>query len=288
MIQAIVLLLIALLGGPIHTWLPLATDAQPAVQWIWPKMGFGYACGGYGGDCTEQYDIHLLTNGISADHYWTYDWGSSCTRDGMQMVPMLWGATSRPPAACDDGRPLLILNEPERPEQANVSPAVAARMVHDVQWHGPIYCCGVMVERIDWMQQFVAAYMAAYGELPPLAGITAHVYNRGGVWVLDTNDPKYAVIETQRVDTFIAAMKQLGIFGKGLVLSEVGVLATEDYFSHASLVPSFNVYADYAARTPDILTWAWFSSNYPQFSSGNLVHTSGLTELGQAWRQRVQ
>jgi hypothetical protein len=89
-----------------------------------------------------------------------------------------------------------------------------------------------------------------------------------------------------RVNTFIAAMKTLGIFGNGLVITEGGVLGMGPvgYFNDPNMVPAMDVYATYTMTNTDVLTFAWFSTNYPPLPASDLVDSNGLTDLGTRWR----
>jgi len=115
---------------------------------------------------------------------WTYDnipfftWDSEhCHR--RNFIPLVW-SKERPPDECQDGRVLLLFNEPEYPSQSNLEPAVAAGIAKGYRdWTGAVFCCGnLWLDRgFDWMQEFIeemgddidiidGLHMHAYGLYP--------------------------------------------------------------------------------------------------------------------------
>ncbi len=87
---------------------PPPTAVAAAQQWVWPEPGFG------------GWPAITLTQGI--DRYSYYHWWPTCDAPARHQVPMIEGRTSFYTntdllkqlfdGPCNDGRPLLFLNEP--------------------------------------------------------------------------------------------------------------------------------------------------------------------------------
>ncbi len=87
-------------------------------------------------------------------------------------IPLVW-RSELPEENCNDGRPLLLFNEPHSKGQSNLTPRQAADFAMQHQdWEGPIYCCGAFWDDNgwEWFQEFVALYEGR------LDGIHIHTY----------------------------------------------------------------------------------------------------------------
>lgn len=87
---------------------------------------------------------------------WSHD--PIVERDGFTYAPMVWGASHNPARIAqrmttNEGETWLLWNEPERPEQANIDPALAANLTREFlrtawdtdrefQWAAPGVCIG--------------------------------------------------------------------------------------------------------------------------------------------------
>lgn len=233
----------------------------PAHGYQWPARGFGHP--------PEAWSIgHEALIGEAP--VWFYDWWWDCARwlnDAGLYVPAVARAWYPAVMACNDGRPLLVLNEPEEIGQAELTPEQAAAVLHAAAisgWSGPLYCCGTQAAHLPYMQRLLTAYQTAYGAWPA-DGLHVHVY--------------HGVAE---LDAFAQWASGAGILGQGVVVSEFGYL-TEDPISVAQMTA---LTADVEARLW-VLTSAWFSVHYAPWASSDLLRADGsLTELGAAWVAR--
>ena len=154
-------------------------------EWQWVKPGF------------SGRDAITLTQGI--EQYVYYRWSPYCDAPARRQIPMIWGRTTFYTdhvalknlfdGPCNDGRPLLFLNEPAKAEQANISPSEAASMFYTMtraaswpyeRWHGPIYAGNNLVEERQWDAEFVHQFAERYNggstAIPEIAGWGIHVY----------------------------------------------------------------------------------------------------------------
>lgn len=254
-----------------RVYLPLASRVKGEV---WPYVFHGF------GTAPEFQQPQPPLTALSG--YWWYDWSARC-RDAWQ-VPMVWGThvdSSLWP--CNDGRPVLIGNEPERADQANATPAQMADVVHDVArgWIGPIYCCGTEARSAGWLREFRAIYEARYGRLP-LAGWHVHAYTNyalaEGAWFGSVVNPALVPGVMAQVDALHAE------FGGQWLLSEYGVLTGDWWHTPAQVAPVATAFRASLARRPYIVSAAWFSARAPSFHPSDLLELSGhLTDVGQAW-----
>jgi hypothetical protein len=160
------------------------------------KRGIAY-------DLASTEDLSVLATGVS----WWYDWGlrpnaavpaDYRTRFGIDFQPMLWNGNfdatevtawlqSKP-----DIRHLLLLNEPNLTDQANLTPSQAAALwpryeavaaATGVKLVGPAITWGTMAGYADpvvWLDAFYAAYRSANGNRDPQIDYLAfHWYDYG-------------------------------------------------------------------------------------------------------------
>ena len=245
----------------------------PATPWRWPAYGIGVP---------TQYPVDTTALFAERD-YWYYDWSPRCLD---RQVPMVWRDVTSALWACNDGRPLLVLNEPDYVGQANLTPAqVAARLYEVRHWRGEIYCCGTAAHHLAYIAAVIDAYQAQYGAWPA-AGWHVHGYSNRAVWVKDIPDVKYVPGALADLDAFIAYVRGRGLLGRGVVVSEYGVLSRKDWHIPAELVPAFRAYRAGLAQRPAVLATAWFSTYYLPLSASDLLYQDGrLTALGIEWRR---
>jgi hypothetical protein len=180
---------------------PTGTQDPPEQIEKSPKRGLAY-------DLTDAADLDTLKSGVS----WWYNWYFKTTAPAdyfsgyqMEFIPMLWGGNS----AGDftqlkdfildhpEIKYLLVLNEPNLVDQANMTPAQAAvewikyeqviseltALQRTVYLVGPAMNWGTMTDYWDpvvWLDSFYDAYRSANGGRDPKIDYLAfHWYDYG-------------------------------------------------------------------------------------------------------------
>jgi len=153
-------------------------------------------------DFASQADLQALSAGVS----WWYNWGSrpntglpanAAAQAGMDYIPMLWNAsydaaTVEAYIRANDVKYLLVLNEPNLVDQANMTPSQAAAAwpgyeavaaATGAKIVGPAITWGTMAgysDPVTWMDAFIAAYQSANGgRSPQVDYIAFHWYDYG-------------------------------------------------------------------------------------------------------------
>lgn len=160
---------------------PSPEPSAPAVRKS-AKRGIAY-------DIPSAADLAALAPGVS----WWYNWGvkpdagipaDHAARYGMDYIPMLWNddfdaASIEAAIAARGSRYLLLLNEPNLTDQANMTPARAAQLWPryeavaartGVKLVGPAMTWGTLAgygDPVVWLDAFYAAYRAANGNRDP-------------------------------------------------------------------------------------------------------------------------
>lgn len=253
----------------------ILVNAEPGDRpiWDWPMHG-------YGRTYVDTLDVTAL--GTAA---WYQTWAPGCADD--RQIPMVWRDEVDMVWPCNDYRPLLVANEPERVEEANMPPEAVADVVHALVWggwRGEILCCGTWVSSIDYLDAVIASYESRYGDWDrAVTGLHAHAYS-GDAWAADINSVSRVRAAVRATQQFVAHYRAAGHLGRGVVISEYGVLSSRVWHQPAELMPAFLVYEAGFRSTPGVVSWAWFSSR-SKFSSSDLLEADGrLTPLGVAWR----
>jgi len=165
------------------------------------KRGIAY-------DLSAPADLSALAPGLS----WWYNWGSQpdagvpsnhLAQYGMDYIPMLWNdnfdaARIEAFIRANGVSYLLLLNEPNPTDQANMTPARAAALwpryeaiaaSTGVKLVGPAMTWGTLANYSDpvvWMDAFYAAYQSANaGRLPQIDYLAYHWYDYGLAGQLD-------------------------------------------------------------------------------------------------------
>ena len=154
-------------------------------------------------DFASLADLQALSTGVS----WWYNWATrpnnalpsnAASQVSMDYLPMLWNASYDAPSveafikANANIKYLLVLNEPNLVDQADMSPAQAAAAwpgyeavaaATGAKIVGPAITWGTMPGYSDpvvWMDAFIAAYQAANGgRSPQIDYIAFHWYDYG-------------------------------------------------------------------------------------------------------------
>jgi Glycosyl hydrolase catalytic core len=160
-------------------------------------------------DLASEKDLAALSPGVS----WWYDWGPQPNagvpadhgaRYGMDFIPMLWNGDFDATAiesflrAHPEIKYLLVLNEPNLTDQADVKPDQAAALWPTyeaiaadtgVALVGPAITWGTMpgyADPVTWLDAFYAAYEAGHsGRAPRIDYLAFHWYDYGLAGQLD-------------------------------------------------------------------------------------------------------
>ncbi len=175
---------------------PVSTPSpSPAAVAKSPKRGVAY-------DFAALADLQALSAGVS----WWYNWGArpnaglpsnAASQVAMDFIPMLWNASYDAPSVestirANNIQYLLVLNEPNLVDQADLTPAQAAAAwsgyeavaaATGAKIVGPAITWGTMTNYSDpvvWMDAFITAYQSANGgRSPQIDYIAFHWYDYG-------------------------------------------------------------------------------------------------------------
>ena len=236
-------------------------------------------------------DLQAVAAGVS----WWYDWGTrpnaalpsnTASQVAMDFIPMLWNASYDPASmeAYIKANPgikyLLVMNEPNLTDQANLTPAQAAAAwpgyeavaaATGAKIVGPAITWGTMANYADpvvWMDAFIAAYRAANNNRDPQVDYLAfHWYDYGLGGQLD----------------------RLAKYGKPFWVTEMANWHVGDGSAAIDTVAKQKAQMTDLVNTcetrADVFHYAWFTGradNDVHFTS--LLGANGqLTELGQLY-----
>ncbi|MFC3831725.1 MULTISPECIES: glycosyl hydrolase [Deinococcus] len=194
-VLALATLILAACGAPTA---PVKTDATlHAAATRSSKRGIAY-------DLATVADVNVLSPGVG----WWYNWSptpnaGAPTGSTMEFVPMLWNGSFDTATvvaqirALPAAKNLLVLNEPNLTDQANLTPAQAAalwpryeQVARDagVNLVGPAMTWGTMANYQDpvvWLDAFYAAYRSTNGRDPRIDALAFHWYDYGLAGQLD-------------------------------------------------------------------------------------------------------
>jgi hypothetical protein len=257
----------------------------------------------------------VLDDGVRAG--W-YNWSGGCLGNNA-YIPMVHG-TSTPAeiaglmhSSCNDGRPLLIFNEPERADQDNTSPEDAVEVLHQVVeggWRGQLYVGNVNLEQMEWLDQLVTIYSDRYGGyyasryVPVQWGVHLYVNFQLPGWSLTADNLQdaalQAAVDRQAVllDQFIARRQREGNSTR-FAVSEMGGLGRWGAGDNPTLISQrmaslMRIYDTMlrARQAAGADAWFWYSSYSGSAGTawywpyGNLIDEFGqVTPVGEEWQR---
>ncbi len=225
-------------------------------------------------------------------HNWTAQFANPADKT---YVPIHWGYPGEPLAwlrPYNDGRPLLLLNEPDVPSQANLSPQQAAdklKGVIDFGWQGDIYFGGfVFIDNFAYIDAVYTSFEQRFGPVP------ANVYNQIHLYTGTRSTAEMFGQSEEAVNTvkaFIAHQRARDRSTRTLI-TELGALSTAKYRSadYAGLLLGLT---ERLREVPEVVGVAWYVSCYGSTDAdptgigrdSSLVErfSDRLTPLGRVW-----
>lgn len=149
--------------GPFKFFMPQASVASKPPS----KKGVGMPYP----DCTDAATVGAT---------WEYMWGPQppdCP--GIDNVPMLWGAGQVNATITGNSQWVMGFNEPDQPDQSNISAANAAVMWQQIEQNYPnrkLVAPAPSQLHPNWLVDFRNAYIAKYGKPPRLDALAMHCY----------------------------------------------------------------------------------------------------------------
>jgi len=186
-------------------------------------------------------------------------------------------------------------NEPNDPNQDNLSPAEYARRYREFYFglkradpSARVIAAGIADADWSWADAFRENYRAAFGRNPSIDGWSVHNY------LLDhCEDATDAEKFKERLTAFRAWMARVGDADKPLLLTEYGVLYGNGCCECPAIAPDAVV--DFMQRTTRWMnesrpaqSWAWFAVRTAGRFNGDLFDERGsITKFGLAYRELV-
>lgn len=269
-------------------------------------------------------------------NYWYHTWSPDCydpvdLSGGYELqrhIPMVRSpnrdtslATFLSPAyqgsACNDGRPVLVLNEPEEESQDNLvnnSQGVLDVIVQVANkkasgsWKGPVYVGGIILRPQEGnpnpngdvlLDDALALWAQSHGGsrvIPGVTGFHVHPYLNfmtGFNWLIsDAARLNLVDGDVQLLRNFIAKRQGEGYSGDTIV-TEFGVLDRTAVIGRrdAHVKDIFDRYVQGFSTIPELKAWAWYSDDCP-YGTGQdawdlsdlLYDSNHLTPVGESFR----
>jgi len=185
-------------------------------------------------------------------------------------------------------------NEPNDPNQDNVSPEEYAQLYHAFEgWARGARRCRILPAGIanadwKWAEAFRQAFHERYGRYPRADGWNIHNY------ILEPGLDPYDVGEFQRrILAFRHWMETIGDGHKPLFLTEFGVLYGDGCCGRPVDPPEkIQTFMENAVRwllDSEVVTcWAWFSTHYELYNGDLLTREAQLTDLGARYSKLIE
>lgn len=198
---------------------------------------------------------------------------------GGEYFSMIWSASSPEPGPECAGKPLLLLNEPEYPTQANNTPAEGAELLYRWRnWSGPLYGFGTSYTAAgwNWWNACAVLYADTYGLPLPLTGIHLHAYSFNNL----------------RSSDFAQWRKLADSYGLSIIVTEIGHLpfgatTAEDIAATLPGILDMTI----AELRPTHIFWFSMKDTGVEYNDGfhwkltALYDVDGETVVGEAWRR---
>jgi hypothetical protein len=222
-------------------------------------------------NCADLYRI-----GATWSYQW-HPWPHQCA--DIQMVPMIWGADFYSPTAAPSPY-ILGPNEPNRPDQANMTPQEGAVFWHskmEVDYRWRIKGSPSPTE-VEWLRKWRLAYILMYNKEPDIGFISGHIYRTS--------------LEDARV-LLAEWVKLAQEWNLDLWITEYSAVPCWMYPKTA--LPMAEALTRDLRQTLEVARYAWFGSRltgaeewypWPDSCLTGLYDADGVTEFGQWFQLR--
>lgn len=185
-------------------------------------------------------------------------------------------------------------NEPNDPNQDNVSPEEYAELYHTFEgWARTAPGCRIVPAGLanadwKWAAAFREAFREKYGRYPHVDGWNIHDY------ILEPGLDPYDVGEFQRrIVDFYEWMDAIGDGHKPLLLTEFGVLYGDGCCGRPVDPPEkIQAFMRKAVRwlldSEIVACWAWFSAHSEVYNGDLMTREGQLTDLGAIYRELLE
>lgn len=217
-------------------FIPLVLSAHKAFK------GIALACP----NAPENNVFDYKTDPQRAGASWIYDWQAQPVPiPGIESVPMIWDETHLDDYVGGNSDYLMGFNEPDRVDQANMTPEIAAASWHYIEVHHPdkmLVSPAPGHNDEEWLEEFREEYIEHYDANPRMDALAAHCY-------FNTAD---ACI--RHVEEVIEHAEQWGI--ESVWVTEYSILRQPD----SVMIVEANKLTSWFASNPIIARYAWFTN----------------------------
>ena len=185
-------------------------------------------------------------------------------------------------------------NEPNDPNQDNVSPDQYAELYHILevsQELAPrihIVPAGIGNADWQWAEAFRKAFYERYRRYPRVDAWNIHNY------ILEAGQDPYDGGEFERrIEAFRAWMVRIGDGDKPLLLTEFGVLYGDGCCGRPidppeKILTFMHESVNWLVESEAVSAWAWFSTRSEPYNGDLMTAAGALTDLGKRYRLLVQ
>lgn len=191
-----------------------------------------------------------LTHGECADQFgsWGYDWSGRPPACNMETVPMAWSGL--PGILGGNSQWLMGFNEPDRPDQSNLSPERAATLWAQIEERYPdrkLVAPAPSHLHPEWIVDFRDTYIAEFDHPPRLDALALHCYLQSAAQCVDLTDK------------FIGWAQAWNVPG-GVWVSEFNFGLEGGRRSEIAAWAQAQVFIDWMNAMPAVSRFAWFAS----------------------------
>lgn len=118
---------------------------------------------------------------------WFYTWSSANNAQSVEFVPMIWDETHINDEIISNSEYLLVFNEPDRPDQANISVEDAVTFFYEIEgkYSDKKLVSPATINDIKWISEFLELFTEKYNRYPRLNGLAFHCYFHDAEWCIN-------------------------------------------------------------------------------------------------------
>jgi hypothetical protein len=200
---------------------------------------------------------------------------------GIEAVPMYWKGINAPVTVGGNSDWILTFNEPDRPDQANMTPTAGVTDYHKVENENPdarLVCPAVSAEGPQWRWQWLNVYRQKYGKMPRVDAVAVHVYPQTEAYFHQVVDEAWRFAQQFGVRLWVTEYAYLPGFPGGMPRAvEMTKWLTEHFASNPY---RYERWSPFILSCKNTEPWAFGKLGNPSLLD---YATGALTPMGKAY-----
>lgn len=211
---------------------------------------------------------------------WFYTWSSANNAQSVEFVPMIWDETHINDKIVSNSEYLLVFNEPDRPDQANISVEDAIILFYEIEEKYPNkkLVSPATINETEWISKFLKLFTEKYNRYPRLNALAFHCYFHDADWCIDLGNKFIDLANKYNIkEVWCTEFAFLEVYNKDYK-NQINIFVS--WLESEQIIKRYAPYVSYNGECP---SWYWTDCRSGANPSLFEKDLETLTELGKIY-----